>query len=100
VPDAPDAGNELDSENLSDLREEVYQAIQSFNSNNEDDDEQAERIDGEDFSEEDSNDEEGSDSGDVDDDDAMDLETMEKTIGIEIPICAQYAELTYPLHLR
>jgi hypothetical protein len=25
---------------------------------------------------------------------------MEKTLGIEIPICAQYAELTYPLHLR
>jgi hypothetical protein len=30
----------------------------------------------------------------------VDIDRMEKLYGVEIPICVQYAEVTYPLHVR
>lgn len=50
--------------------------------------------------------EDGSESASSDDDEEQEVEEeedtdkMEKLYGIEIPICAQYAEVTYPLHVR
>lgn len=35
-----------------------------------------------------------------DDDDAVDAEMLERTLGIEIEICAKHADLKYPLHTR
>jgi hypothetical protein len=35
-----------------------------------------------------------------DDDDAVDAEMLERTLGIEIPICTKHADLKYPLHTR
>ncbi|KAG5680453.1 hypothetical protein PVAND_009961 [Polypedilum vanderplanki] len=75
--------NEINNENMSEIKDEVYQAIQTLDDNI--------------YTDENTNDEyEGDDD---DGEDEMDVDTMEKTLGIEIPICAQYAELTYPLHL-
>lgn len=45
---------------------------------------------------------ENADDDDDNDDDSkeMDIDMMERTLGIEIPICEEFAELNYPLHLR
>jgi len=32
--------------------------------------------------------------------DEIDIDSLEKQYGIEIPICAQYADVTYPLQVR
>lgn len=34
------------------------------------------------------------------DDDTVDAEMLERTLGIEIPICTKHADLRYPLHTR
>lgn len=48
----------------------------------------------------DNNEEEGASNDDGEAYDEIDIDMLEKTYGIEIPICAQYAEVTYPLHVR
>jgi hypothetical protein len=47
----------------------------------------------------DNNEEEGVSNDDGDIDDEVDIDMLEKMYGIEIPICAQYAEVTYPLQV-
>ena len=48
----------------------------------------------------DNNEEEGVSNDDGETEDKIDINRLEKLYGIEIPICAQYAEVTYPLHVR
>jgi hypothetical protein len=48
----------------------------------------------------DNKEEEGVGNDDGETYDEIDMDMLEKQYGIEIPICAQYAEVTYPLQVR
>ena len=89
-------GNELDSD-------VVHEIIEPSNPDEQVDDNANDsdvNINEEQFHDDVADNNEGVSNDDGDTYDEIDIDMLEKTYGIEIPICAQYAEVTYPLQVR
>jgi hypothetical protein len=70
------------------------------NENGEEEEEQAQPVENDSVNYEGELDNDYNDEYYDDDDDTVDAELLERTLGIDIPICAKHADLKYPLHTR